>query len=157
GGREVLAEVEEELGKLHLGEEGVRQLARRRGRPAGRRRHRRGLALRRRRQARELWQERRQRLVDAVTRRSIVAQGRLNARLGLERDGDALVERQDSPRDRGPLCGRLRHGLRRRRLRESASGREQEEGRYDSDNRCDRDSNKHERFHWPREYHGGEE
>src|SRR3989442_5121212 len=114
-GRQVLAEVEEELGEHHLGEEAFRK-------PRGRLAldepsRRRSLALRRGHQARDLGQERRQRLGDAVTRRSIVVQSRLDTRLGIERDGAAIVERQDAPGDRGPTGD-----WRGRHLREGALG-----------------------------------
>src|SRR2546428_529052 len=90
--------------------------------------------LRRRHQAGELGQKRRQRLADAITRRSIIVQGRLDTRLGLERDGDALVERQDAPGDRGPP-----RGWRGRRLRKGAlGGRREEKKKRERDNETER-------------------
>src|SRR5881296_2059885 len=105
------------------------------------RRRRRGdsgtLALRRRHQTRNLGQERRERLGYAVTRRSIIIQSCLDSRLGLERDGDALVERQDAPGDRGPPRGW--HG---RCLRKGALG-----GRGEEKKKRERDDEKTEHPH----------
>ena len=77
----------------------------------------------------------------AVTRRSIVVQGRLDLRLSLERNGNALVERQDAPGDRSPFGDGWGRGLRRRRLREGTLGREREE------RKCERDNNKESFLH----------
>src|SRR5207249_11016679 len=132
---------EEELGEHHLRDEGFRKSLERLalGEPA--RRRKRGdsgtLALRRRHQTRNLGQERRERLGYAVTRRSIIVKSRLDSRLGLERDGDALVERQDAPGDRGPPRGW--HG---RHLRKGAPA-----GRGEEKKKADRDAEKTEHPH----------
>src|SRR5207249_10915129 len=121
-----------ELGGRDPGEKGVRGLAGRQSQRGGRD----ALALRRRHQTRELGQKRSQGLVDAVTRCGIVAQGRLDPRLRLERDGDALVERQGASGDRSPFCCWGGRGLRR-----GAFGREQDE------KECERHSRKREPLH----------
>src|SRR5438876_11934958 len=108
-GRQVLVEVEEELGEHHLRDEGFRKSLERLalGEPA--RRRKRGdsgtLALRRRHQTRNPGRERPEARGYWVRRRSIIVQSRLEGRLAPERDGDQPAERREAPGDGGPPRG----------------------------------------------------
>src|SRR5205814_1522799 len=134
GGREGLAEVEEELRELDLREESIGQLATRDALTgdAGGCRGDEGDALAPRRGggARELWEERGERLVHAIARCGVVIECRLDPRLSLEGDGDALVERQHPAGDRRPT--RRRRGSCGSRGRRGSGSRRLSEGERDA-------------------------
>ena len=135
GGRERLAEVEEELRELDLREEGIAELPgldrvdvapRQGGGDAG------ALAPRGAHKSAQLRKKGRQRLVHAEAGGGVVGERRLDSRLRLERNRDALVEGEHPPGGRLQWRGSLLSpgGARKTKINDGRDGKDYTEVRH---------------------------